>query len=80
MVVTFHSPVHDNLVALLPDPLSGYINIDPVGISPHAWIDLAKLDRRTCVVHYGVSEIGIEVSIVEEYVGIMKPSIEVPFE
>lgn len=80
MVITLHSPVHDDLVALLPDALSGYVNIDPVWISPHARIDFAKLNRGACVIHYGVSEVGIKISIIQEYVGVMKPSIEVPFE
>lgn len=80
MVVALHASVHDNLVALLPDAFSGDVDIDPIGVSPHARIYLSEFHRRTCVVHYSISEVGVEVSIVEKNVGIMEPSIEMPFE
>lgn len=80
MVIALHTPIHNDLIALLSDPLPGHVNVDPVRIAPHACVDLAELDRGACVVHYGVSKFGIKVSIVKENVWVVEPPVEVSFQ
>lgn len=79
MVIALHASVHDGLVSLFTNTFSCYLGVNPVRIAPHARIDLAKLDRGTRIVPYGLSERRIEVSIVQKNIGIMEPSIEMPF-
>lgn len=79
MMIALHAPVHDGLVSLFANTFSCYLGVNPVRIAPHARIDLAKLDRGTCVVSYGLSERRIEVSIIQKNIGIMEPSVEMPF-
>ena len=78
MVVAFHTSIHYCLVSLFPDALSCNIGIDPVRVAPHARSYFAKLHRRTGVIQYCLLERSIEIAIVEKYVWIVEPSIEVP--
>lgn len=80
MVIAFHSTIHDDLIPLLSDPFSGYINVDPVRIPPHARVYLPKLNGRAGVIHDCVSEVGIKVAIVEEDIWIVEPSVEMSFQ
>ena len=80
VVIALHAAIHDGGVTLLGDTLGGDTMVDPVGISPHAGIDLTKLDGAAGVVDNGVLEGGVEVAIVEEDVGIVEPSIEVTLD
>jgi len=77
VVITLHAAIHDGSIALFPDALFCNIDIDPVGIAPHAGINLSKLDGRAGVVPDGLDEGGIEVSIVQEDVWVVKPPVKV---
>ena len=79
-MVALHTTVHDRRIPLLPDTLTGHLMVDPVRVSPHAWVNFAKLHRRTCVIRDGVFECRIEFSVIEEYVGVIEPSVEVPLD
>ena len=54
--------------------------IDPIRISPHRCVNLAKLDLATRVIGYSVLKVILEIAIVEEYVWIVEPTIEMPFD
>ncbi len=79
MVVTFHASVHDCGVSLFPNTFSCNFVVHPVRITPHGRIDLAKLDRRTCVIGDGMFETIAEVAIIQKHVRIMEPSVEMSF-
>jgi len=79
VMVTFHATVHNGLVSLFANTFSCNFFVDPIWISPHARVDLPKFYRRTCVVGDGFLEGGIEVAVIQKDVGIVEPSIEVPF-
>ena len=80
MVVALHASVHDDFIALLSNSFPGHVDIDPVGVAPHAWIYLSELHRGARVIHYRISKIGVEISVIEKNIGIVEPSVEVPFE
>ncbi len=80
VVITLHTAVHDGRVALLGDALLGHAVVDPVGITPHAGVNLAKFDRRAGVLGDGLLEGRVEVAIVEEDIRIMIPAIEVSLD
>lgn len=76
MMVALHASVHNRGVSLLPYPFSRCVHIDPIRVSPHARIYLAKLHGSTRVIQNSFLECGIKIAIVEEHVGIMEPPIE----
>lgn len=77
-MVALHATIHNRGVSLLPYSFSRGFDVNPIRISPHARIYLAKLHRGTCVIQNSFLECGIEIAIVEEHVGIMEPPIEMP--
>lgn len=79
MMIALHTPVHYRLVPLFADSFSCHLGVHPVRITPHARIDLAKLDGRARMISDGLSERGVEVSVVQKDVWVIKPSIEMPF-
>lgn len=54
--------------------------IDPIRVSPHGRVNLAKLDLTTRVVGYSVFEIILEITVVEEDIWVMEPTIEMSFD
>lgn len=76
MVVALQSSVHDGLVSLLPDAFPCNLMVDPIGETPHALVDLAKLDRGTGVIPDCLFEFLVEVAIVQEDIGVVPPSVE----
>ena len=54
--------------------------ISPVRITPHAGINLSKLYRSTRIVLNSLLEGAVEVAIVQKYVRIIEPSIEMPLD
>lgn len=78
-MVTLKTTVHDSGVSLLSNTLLCNLGINPVGVSPHLGANLSKLDGSGGVVADGVLEGLVEVSIVEEDIWIMIPSVEVSF-
>lgn len=77
MVVAFHPAIHNRRIPLFSDPFFGYFMIDPVGVTPHHWVDLTKFNGRTGVVGDSISEVIVEVSIVQEHVGVVPEAVEV---
>jgi hypothetical protein len=80
MVVTLHSSVHDSGITLLPDAFLGDLMVNPVGVAPHTVIDLAKFDRSTGVILHRVHKLLVEVTIIQEHIWIVPPSVEVSFD
>ena len=78
-MVTLHATIHDRFISLLPDPFFRNFTIDPIGVSPHGMVYLTKFHRRTCVVSNRFFESRVEIAVIEEDVGIVEPSIEMPF-
>lgn len=80
MVVTLHTTVHDCSIALFSDALLGYIVVNPVRETPHAGVDLAKLDIGADVFADLIFEGGVEVAVVQEDVWVVEPSVEVSLD
>lgn len=78
MVITLHAAVHDGSVTLLSDAFFCDIDIDPVGVAPHAGINLSKLDRRAGMIPDSLDECRVEVAIVQEDIWVVKPPVEMP--
>lgn len=79
MVVALHASVHDGGVTLFPNTLLGDFMINPVGITPHRLINLAKLNGGAGVVLDRRLEGVIEITIVQEDVRVVEPAVEVSF-
>lgn len=75
-MIALHAAVHDGSVALLRDALLCNVRIDPVRKAPLLWRDLAPLYWSADVLQNNLAEGLIEVSVVEEDVGVVKPSVE----
>ena len=80
VVIALHTAVHNSRIALLPYTLLCHVLIDPVWVAPHAWVYLSKLHRCACVVCNGLFECGVEVAVVQENIGIVKPAIEMSLD
>lgn len=80
MVVTLHSTIHNCSIALLSDAFLCDFVVNPIGVAPHGAINLAKFHRRTGVVLDSIFEGIVEVAIVQEYVGIVVPAVEVSLD
>ena len=78
VMIALQTTVHDGSISLLSYAFSCHVFVDPVRVSPHAGVDLAKLDRCTRDVCDGLFEGGVEVSVVEENIWIMEPAVEMP--
>lgn len=79
-MVTLHSTVHDRSISLLRNTFFGNLRVDPIWETPHLGVDLAKLHGSTGIVLDRLLEGRIELSIVQEYVGVMVPAVEVPLD
>ena len=79
-MVAFQATVHDGSVSLFSDTLFCDFGIDPVWITPHLWTNFAKFDGTRCVVTNCVLERLVEVSVVQEDVWIMVPSVEMTLD
>lgn len=77
VVITLHATVHNGGITLFSDTLSGNFMVDPVGKAPHGAIDFTKLDTAAGVVEDGVLEVLVKVTIVQEDIWVVPPSIEV---
>ena len=75
-MVTLHTTVHDCSITLFSDALLGYIVVNPVGETPHAGVDLAKLDIGADVLTDLILEGRVEVAIVQKDVWVVEPSVE----
>ncbi len=75
-MVALHAAIHDRGVSLLPDAFSRCVDVNPTWVSPHGWIYFAELHGSTGVIQDSLLECGIEITIVEKHVGVMKPPIE----
>lgn len=78
-MVALHATIHNSGVSLLPNTLFCRLQIDPVRVTPHIRVYFAEFDSSAGVVHNRLLKCLIEVSIVEENIWIMKPSVEMPF-
>ena len=78
-MIALHTTIHNRFVSLLSDSFFCNIMINPIGVSPHGRIYLAKFYRRACVVANRFFECRVEVAVIEEDVGIVEPPIEMPF-
>lgn len=79
-MVTGHATVHNCRISLLCDRFCSLIMIYPIRESPHAGVNLSKLNRTTGVVLNSVLELLVEDAVIEEDVGIVVPAIEVTFD
>ena len=79
-MITFHTAIHDRLIALLSYAFPSYIVVGPFREPPHGRIDLAELDGRAGVVCNCSLEFLSKVSIVQKDIRVMEPSIEVPLD
>ena len=79
MVVTLHPTIHDCCISLLSCAFLCRLDVDPIWVSPHGRIYFPKLDRGACVILDRLLESGIEISIIQEHIGVVKPSVEMPF-
>ena len=79
-MITLKATVHDGGVSLFRNALLGNLGVDPIGISPHLRANLAELDRGRGVVLNDLLEGGIEISIVQEDVRVVVPSVEVALD
>ena len=79
MVIALQATIHDCSVSLLSNSFSCNIFVHPIWVSPHGRVNLAEFDGRTREVGYCLFEGRIEVSIVEEDIRIVKPTVEVSF-
>lgn len=79
-MVTFHASIHDCSISLFSDTFPGNLVVNPVRETPHGLIDLAKLHRGARVILDGGLEVIIEVAVIEEYIWIVEPAIEVTFD
>lgn len=77
MVVTFHSTIHNCSIALLSNAFLRNFVVNPIREAPHGTINLAKFHRGTGVVLDSIFEGIVEVAIVQEYIGIVIPAVEV---
>lgn len=80
MVIAFHSTVHDGGITLFLDALFGNLMVNPIRESPHAVVNLAKFNLRTGIVLDRCLEFLIEVTIVEENIGVVPPPVEVSLD
>lgn len=80
MVIALHASVHDGGITLLSDALFRDVEIGPVRVSPHVGRNLAKLYGRAGVFQDLLLERRVEVTIVQEDVRIVKPSVEVSLD
>lgn len=79
-MVTLHTTIHDCRVTLLPYTFESYVLVHPVRETPHRRIDLPKLHRRTRVILDCFFELVFEIPVVQEDIGVVKPTIEVSFD
>jgi hypothetical protein len=78
VVITLHPSIHDRSVTLLSNAFLCDFMVHPVGVAPHGVVYFTELDGRTGVVGDRVLKLLIEVSIVQEHVRIVPPSVKVP--
>lgn len=79
-VVALHATIHDRSIALLSNTLLGNLLVNPVRETPSAWLDLAKLDSSRCIVSHSLLEGFVEFGVVEEDIGVVVPSVEMPLD
>lgn len=79
-MIALQATIHDSGITLLCNALSGYSGVQPIWKPPHIRPDLAKLDGTRSVVENGILEIVVEVSIIEDNIGIVVPSVEMSLE
>lgn len=77
VVITLHATVHDSSITLLSDALLCDIDINPIWVTPHAGVNLSKLDCRASVVPDSLHECGVEISIIQKDVWVVEPPVEV---
>ena len=75
-VVRFHSTIHDSCITLLRNTLLGDLWIYPVWETPHAGINLSKLNRGASIVGDCLLEVFVKVAVVQENIWVMVPSVE----
>lgn len=79
-MVTFQTAVHDSSITLLRNALLGDLWVYPVGKTPHIRSDLAEFDRSRCIVFDSVLERLVEVAIIQEYIRVVIPPVEVTLD
>lgn len=80
VVITLQSSIHDRLITLLSNAFLGDFLVHPVGETPHAAVDLPKLHGSTGVVDDRILELLVEVSVVQEHIRVVPPSVEVSLD
>lgn len=78
-MVAFQSTIHDSGIALFCDAFLCSLVVNPVRETPHIGTNSAKLDGSGGMVANCLFEMVVELAVVEEYVRVMVPSVEVTF-
>jgi len=79
-MIALHPTVHDSLVALLCDAFLGDGRVNPVWKAPVFWRDLPPFYWCTGVVQDCLPKCLVEVTIVQEDIGVVKPAIEMSLD
>lgn len=64
VVIAFHATIHNGSISLLPNAFLCNFMVNPVGITPHGLVDLAKLNWGAGIVGDRVLELIVEVTII----------------
>lgn len=80
MVITLHATIHDGSITLLPNAFLGNLMVKPIWETPHGGIDFAKLHWGAGIVGDGVLELIVKVTVVQEHIRVVPPSVEVPLD
>lgn len=79
-MVALQATIHDGGVTLLGDALLGDLFVDPVGKAPRPRLNPTEFDGSRCVVPNSLLEVVVEFGVVEENIGIVVPSVEMPLD
>lgn len=79
-MVTLEATIHDSRITLFSNTFLSNLVVDPVRVSPHLGANSTKLDSTRGVVADDILERLIELAVIQENIGVMKPSVEVAFD
>lgn len=79
-MIALHATIHNRGISLLGNALLCNLWIYPIRETPHAWVNLTKLDRGAGVVHDCILEGRVELAVIEEDVWIVIPSVEMTLD
>lgn len=79
-MVTFHSTIHDGSISLFRNALFSNLRVDPIWESPCFRVDKSKLYGSACIILDGLLEGFVELFIVQEYIWVVIPSVEMSLD